>query len=666
MTSEGDNPYETVVRAARPREEVARQTLQREELRSVPGTFGDPLRAILNLPGIARAPFALGLLLVRGTGPDDSAVFVDGHEVPNLYHFLGGPSVLNGDLLERIDYYPGGFGPRYGRALGGILDVETHPGDRTSWHGDAEVDLIDANLFVEGPVLGGSVAAAVRRSYVDAVLPLVLPDPDDGATLAIVPVYYDGQLRIDRPFGPNHNVSLLAFGSDDRLEVASSDPQEGEDLNLDAHIAFWRVQGEWRAKLGRTLTSSFSPMIGRDIATLDVGTGTAADVAFLSMRLREELTYKPFRGLQLRFGADLEQLQETISANLPQIPEWRTLNAPCSTGGGGEGDGNRAVNDQNDLSGRERLERREDLTHLALYAEAVWDVGGGLRLVPGLRVERYAYGDVQPVVVDPRLTIRYQFDAHTAFKSAIGIYTQPAPPQFIDAELGNPRLDPEHAEQYSVGIERKLTDVIELDAQLFYSARHDLVTLSNDFSVGETLDRTLFANQGEGRSYGLELLVRHPPTKHFFGWISYTLSRSDTQVAQGENARPTFFDQTHNLIVVGSLRLDGGWELGGRFRVTTGRPVTPVDGATFDSDSGRYCALRGEPGSDRGPVFTQLDLRAEKTWTFDLWRFSVYLDVQNVYNAENPEAQQWDYRFRERQLIPGIPILPTLGVRGVL
>lgn len=666
MTSEGDNPYETVVRAARPREEVARQTLQREELRSVPGTFGDPLRAILNLPGIARAPFALGLLLVRGTGPDDSAVFVDGHEVPNLYHFLGGPSVLNGDLLERIDYYPGGFGVRYGRAIGGTLDVETHPGDATAWHGDAEVDLIDANLFVEGPVLGGSVAAAVRRSYVDAILPLVLPDPEEGSTLAVVPVYYDAQLRADRKFGPNHRLTLLAFGSDDKLDLASSDEAAGQDIELDAHIAFWRVQGTWKARLGRDLTSTFSPMVGRDILTLDTGTGTSADLAFVSLRLREEVSYKPVRGLELRAGTDLELLQETIFAQVPAIPEWRTLNTPCSGGGGGEGDGNRAVNDQGDLSNDQTVERHQDLVSTALYAEAIWDVGGGLRLVPGLRVERYAYGQVHPVVADPRLTIRYAFDDRTSFKTAVGVYTQPAPPQFIDREFGNPRLAPEHAEQYAVGIERKLTDVIELDAQLFYSARHDLVTLSDDISVSDTLTRTLFANQGEGRSYGLELLIRHPPTRHFFGWISYTLSRSDTQVAPDQSARPTFFDQTHNLIVVGSLRLDGGWELGGRFRLTTGRPQTPIVGATFDADSGRFCALRGELGAERSELFTQLDLRLEKTWTFDLWRFAVYLDVQNVYNATNPEGRQYDYRFRQQQVIPGIPILPTLGVRGTL
>ena len=41
-----------------------------------------------------------------------------------------------------------------------------------------------------------------------------------------------------------------------------------------------------------------------------------------------------------------------------------------------------------------------------------------------------------------------------------------------------------------------------------------------------------------------------------------------------------------------------------------------------------------------------------------------YLDIQNVYNAENPEAFLSDYRFREEIPVPGVPFLPVLGVKG--
>jgi outer membrane receptor protein involved in Fe transport len=671
MQPEGDNPYETVVRARRPREEVSRQTLQREELRTVPGTMGDPLRAILNLPGIARAPFGLGLLLVRGTGPDDSAVFVDGHEVPILYHFLGGPAVLNPAMLERIDFYPGNFPVRFGRAIGGALDVGTHPGDATSWHGEAKVDLLDSSLFVEGPVAGFTVSAAARRSYIDAILPALLPEPDSGATLAVVPVYWDYQLRVDRKLTGRDRLSLIVFGSEDTLGLASTDPDAGQDVELDAHIGFLHAQGQWRATLARGVTSTLSPMVGTDVISLEAGTGTAAQIRVNSFRLREDVSWEAMRGLELRGGLDAEHLVQTVTAFVPALPEYRTWGGACGFAGGGAGDGDGGGGGGgggDGPPGDENVEIERDVTstNLGLWLEAVWDVPGGLKLIPGLRVERYAYGDVAPVVFDPRLAFRYAFDERTTFKTAIGLTHQPPGAQYLDEEFGNPRLDPEHAVQYTVGFERQLTDALRLDLQGFWSTMRDLVIPTDSAAVGDSVEREFYANDGSGRAYGLELLLRHEMTRRLHGWISYTLSRAETRTPDSQGLRPTVFDQTHNLIVVASVRLNGGWELGARFRLTTGRPETPVVEGTYDADSGGYCALPGEEQSTRGKLFSQLDLRIEKTWTFDLWRFAVFLDVQNVYNATNPEGTLWDYRFRESADLPGIPFLPVLGIRGTL
>jgi len=70
----------------------------------------------------------------------------------------------------------------------------------------------------------------------------------------------------------------------------------------------------------------------------------------------------------------------------------------------------------------------------------------------------------------------------------------------------------------------------------------------------------------------------------------------------------------------------------------------------------------GDPGAAIGD--RDLDVRAEKLWTFESWRLSVYLDVQNIYNASNPEATLWDYRYRESAPLRGLPLLPTFGLKG--
>ena len=129
------------------------------------------------------------------------------------------------------------------------------------------------------------------------------------------------------------------------------------------------------------------------------------------------------------------------------------------------------------------------------------------------------------------------------------------------------------------------------------------------------------------------------------------------------------YDQTHNLIMLGSYRLGRGWEFGGRFRIVSGNLDTavlppPSLPALYAADSGAYTPLQGRPYSTRLPVFHQLDLRIDKRWQFKSWRFSTYLDIQNVYNNAAVEGLTYNYNFSRQSYQTGIPIIPSLGMRG--
>src|SRR5262249_20355914 len=108
------SPYETVVRGARDRKEVSQTTLSLQEVQRIPGTTGDALKVIQNLPGVARPPFNGGLIVIRGTSPRDSGIFLDGERIPLLFHFGGLVAVYNSELLESVDYLPGNYSTYYG------------------------------------------------------------------------------------------------------------------------------------------------------------------------------------------------------------------------------------------------------------------------------------------------------------------------------------------------------------------------------------------------------------------------------------------------------------------------------------------------------------------------------------------------------------------------
>jgi TonB family protein len=637
--------YQTTVINPGQGEDATKHTVTQSEMTTVPGTFGDPLRVIQNLPGIARMPYGLGLLIIRGSSPQDSGVYVDGHRVPLLYHFLGGPSVLTPDLIDRIDFYPGGFGVRYGRASAGVVDVTTRNESVKRVHGSADVDLLDSAVYVEGP-LGGNTSGglAARRSYIDTILPAFIPEEEGSATTVVTPVYWDYQARVTHPLKTGR-LSLFAFGSDDSLEVFSADPTAG-NIDLGTRIGFHRVIGGYSTAIGNW-TSVLSPSYGYDHLTFGAGQISARAHSHV-VGLREDLTRTVTSRLKLAVGFDGELRFDNFSVNAPIPPERRTYG--------------RAAN-----ASIQELSRDSRNLGTAVYAEALWDLSEHLRLVPGVRGDWFHYDAVDRFSLDPRIVITWKRTAEQTFKLGAGVFHQPPQPGQLDQEFGNPKLPLLWADQYHAGIEQALTRAISLEATLYFLRRHNEPVQSNRTTPEGKQEA--YAPDGKGRSYGLELRLRHQVTSKFFGWISYTFARTEAILAQAGSVeaaagyRPTDFDQTHNFILVASRRF-GAWELGTRFRFTTGIPETPIHGSTFDSDFNTHTPTEGEPRSERRQTFHQLDLRAERTWTFDAWRFSAYLDVQNVYNAENPEATIYDYRYKESGPIRGLPILPVIGLRG--
>jgi hypothetical protein len=244
-------------------------------------------------------------------------------------------------------------------------------------------------------------------------------------------------------------------------------------------------------------------------------------------------------------------------------------------------------------------------------------------------------------------------------KLSAGIGSVSQPPQFQESSpgLGNPDLDPTHSLHVSGGVEQTVTEGMTVGLDGFYKHLYDNIVNT------ATGDAPFFTNDGEGRIYGMEVSARVDPRGRFFGYLSYTLSRSERN-DRGEGWRLFDFDQTHILTVSSVYRLGRGWEAGATFRLVSGNPDTPIVGSTLNTGTGQYSPIYGRLNSDRNAAFNRLDVRVEKQWTFTAWKLALYLDVQNVYNAENAEGVTYDYEFRNRDTIIGLPIIPNLGLRG--
>jgi hypothetical protein len=227
---------------------------------------------------------------------------------------------------------------------------------------------------------------------------------------------------------------------------------------------------------------------------------------------------------------------------------------------------------------------------------------------------------------------------------------------------------PEGAIHYSAGVEHSFTDAISIDVQgyykeLFHQSRTTLAMDSGSSANIDTVDLG-YTSDGVGHSYGLEVLLRHQLTRNFFGWLAYSLSRSERYYALTGKWGLQALDQTHYLIAIGSYKLPYDFIVGLRLRYGTGALSTPYAGAIYDANGNYYFPLIGDLWSRRLPPFFQADVRIDKRFVFQQWMLAVYADVMNVTNRQNVEGVLNNFDYTREQYLYGLPIIPAVGVRG--
>ncbi|MEC9466391.1 MAG: TonB family protein, partial [Myxococcota bacterium] len=223
---EAGGRFQTVVRGRKLKREVTKRVISREQVLLVAGTQGDAIKVVENLPGANRAASAgpgAGDIVLRGSNPGDSLIFLEGHEIPLIYHFGALRSTFNSAFLESVDFVPGNFSGEFGRASGGVVQVRVRDLDEEMFRGHVDLNLYDAGVVLEGPLGDGWTGGfAFHRSYADAVLGVVLPD-NESFSFQTLPRYFDYQLILSKKTSERGRFRFMAYGSDDRLELLFED-----------------------------------------------------------------------------------------------------------------------------------------------------------------------------------------------------------------------------------------------------------------------------------------------------------------------------------------------------------------------------------------------------------------------------------------------------------
>ncbi len=610
--------------------------LDRTEMARIPGTGGDLVRTLTIMPGIVntQVPTGFGGVVIRGSAPEDSKILIDGFEVPLLYHAIGLRAIVPTEAIEKLDYIPGGFDVQWGRASSGLVSLTTRAGADVRSE-QAEISVIDGGLVVQGAA-GPDVRYmfAIRRSTIDLILPYILPSSLD-LSLTTVPRYYDEQARVDYRINDKWKLAVSSIGSDDLLELFA-DKAENPDKRFYDRTRFIRLTGSLKWHDGPWSATLATSLLDEQF-DFEIGALQFIKLTTESSTTRAEVTHteKEVGGLTdvvMRAGAEAAIGHADIDLALPAQPRAGMMTQFNPKDTSNQFDGTVWTPD------------------FAAWTALTFGISPDIRVTTGLRMDAFARGG--DVSVQPRGELQWKLAPKTTLRLSAGAYTRPPENQneYLHADL-----NPERATQTIAGLEYEPQEGVRIQTSVYYTDRSRLI---------EEDANGVLQNSGTGTTYGAEILgtLRQGP---WFVWLTTTLSHSTIVDGPGSVERLFQYDQPINMNAAVSWK-KGKWQLGGRFELYSGLPETPVVGAVFNSDANLYIPIFGKVYSDRAPIHHQLDLRIDRSWHSGPVLMTFFIDVQNVYLDQSITNTSYSYDYSQPINFKSLPIIPSIGLRGVL
>jgi hypothetical protein len=611
--------------------------IDREELQRVPGTGGDVVKTLSAMPGVVNQQLPVGYsgVVIRGSSPQDSKVLVDDFEIPVLFHNIGFRAILPAESIDSLEYIPGGFDVSFGRASSGIIELKTRPGDEKASE-QVEVSVIDGGLLVQGKSGNTKYMFGFRRSLIDLILPEIIPASVD-LSLTTVPSYYDEQFRIDHLINDHWNLTLSSLGTIDTFELYATKDTDAKTKRFYNRTAFARLtaaakyhEGPWSANLA---LSGILPQFIFEIGAYQKISVTQPEVTPRAEVIHTDKEALGLKNVEWKLGGEAQVGRSSLDLALPhEQREGETMSAY----------------DPRDVT--TSFHGSYWLPDFAQWGSIAANLDPRIRVTGGLRLDELARnGDL---AIQPRGKLEIKLTHDLTARLTAGAYRRP--PEY-QSEVLQSNLDFEKSTQSILGLGYEPNEGTRVQTSVYYTDRSHLIVTEPDGSLG---------NDGRGTTIGAELLATYRAGP-WFGWLSYSYSHSTRVDHPGDPERLFSYDQPHSLNAAVSWKR-GRWQLGGRFQLYSGLPYTPVKGSVYDSDRNLYIPIYDEVNSARAPIHHQLDLRIDYGWHAGPVQMTVFLDVQNVYLNQSVVTYFYGYDYSQEAAFKSLPIIPSIGVRGVL
>ncbi|MFZ4476793.1 MAG: TonB-dependent receptor [Saprospiraceae bacterium] len=641
------------------RAQMSRMDVPIEQIKRVPPLLGevDVLRALQLLPGVSGGGEGQAGLYVRGGGPDQNLILLDGVPVYNASHLFGFFSVFNADAIKDVTLTKGGFPARYGGRLSSVIEINMKEGNENEFHGEGAIGIVASKLTLEGPIQKGKSSFLVsgRRTYIDILArPLIKKQfEQDGGEGVTGYYFYDLNAKVNHRFSDKDRVYLSFYTGKDKfyLDFTEQDQydQERYEYGVDAGLGWGNLTSaaRWNHLLGPRLFANTTLTYSRYRFNTRNG---ASDKEYVNDTLESESIYL------LEYFSGIDDVAGKLDFDFVPNPDHLIkfgANAIYHTFYPGKFETQLIESDQS-LNVSTTIEQPTvNATELAAYVEDDWKVGKYLRLNYGLHFSGFIPEDKTYASIQPRVNARYMLQKGWALKGAFSTMRQYIH-LLTNETIGLPtdlwlpttaNVKPQDSWQAALGVAKTFGKDYEFSVETYYKDLQNVIAFKEGASVFQFSDWETRITQGQGEAYGLELFLQKKKGR-FNGWIGYTLSWAWRQFEDLNfgDIYPYRFDRRHDFEIVGSyqfnerVRLSGTWVFATGNAVTFGTSRYQAPSAYNDWEYTYTFVTEHTPERNnfRYPNYHRfdigLDLIKKKKHHTRTWSFGAY----NMYNRNNP------------------------------
>ncbi len=542
--------------------------------------------------------------------------------------------MINSDILSRAALFPARRRDQDGDWLGATLEFDVREGSRDRAAVRAAVSGTNASGVFEGPMgrgHRGSWLVSMRKSYIDWLMREIEPGIDSAIG------FTDAQAKFVFDLTSRQQLQFFAIAGDGRVsrEAQAGLPNGLQDATRGARSGRWRGGTRILAPSSRSACRSWATISS---ITASCGSISAegprsrrSGAATSSRRSHTAGRSKAARDSKMLAVSQTARKFATVSGGGVRVTAERSASAsPTSISGWAQATWRR---DKGGLSGGVRATDRSSVTHGAV--------------LPWFLAER-TFGS-------------------TTLRAGAGQSAQFLDPLIVTVAPTDPV--PETATSYDASVDQPIGHGIRVQATGFYRTESDVLRRAGEDRVDPVTGKRIvestfpvFSPTLTGTSRGVELLIiRRSPTG-LSGWVSYTWAHTrHRDELTGENFDGDF-DQRHTLNVFAQQRLSYRMTISGKLRIGSNFPLVGYFSGTTDPEALKLSTLRNQV---RLPLYARLDIRANRTFTFQRSRLTLFVEVMNLIGRDN--WRQVDGSIRANLDAVGyvdrlLPRVPSAGV----